>query len=310
MILKSEDFEKDVLIHISNSVDDIRSEEQTNSQNIMKRFDELEESNQAIFNKISENSSLQDKSGEQKKEKGDTQKYTDKLNENKIETQEKLLYNLQTICIGCNKKWMDSVFGIPVFANTDGTTNEEVYITDIAIIRAFFKTDGNSCVMFFITQTTEKTIPFMPTLRNTYYNKMRKEKELGSLLYDEIKNSNQQLFIAYGFFTNGSGRTFYGEGYHSYCGYYNDIYYASLDYGTNAPWNMMGYIEYPDYLEEEISFYDKLDVNNGINRYKKFLSHRKEHYPNTYGVSLLNSDYTFNKLMDYNTFDSIQVAYR
>lgn len=38
-----------------------------------------------------------------------------------IEKQKKLLYNLQTICIGCNKEWMDSVFGMPVFTNIDGT---------------------------------------------------------------------------------------------------------------------------------------------------------------------------------------------
>ncbi|MCH5271762.1 MAG: hypothetical protein J1E83_13660 [Lachnospiraceae bacterium] len=227
-----------------------------------------------------------------------------------IAKQEKLLYDLQTICIGCNKEWMDYAFGMPVFTNIDGITKEEVYITDIALIRAFFGIEDNACKMFFITQTSEEPIPFMPTISNTYYNTFGEEEKLGILSYDEIKYSSIELFTAYGFFTNGSGRVFYGEGYHSYAGYYYDIYFASLDYGENNPWNMMGYIENPDFTEEEIAYYKNLDFENKLNKYKKFLSQRSIHYPNTYGVSSLDSDYTFDKLMDYNTFDSIQTAYR
>lgn len=227
-----------------------------------------------------------------------------------IAKQEELLYDLQTICIGCNKEWMDYAFGMPVFSNIDGITKEEVYITEIALIRAFFDIEDDSCVMFFITQTAETTIPFMPTISNTYYNVTGENKELGTLSYDEIKYSKQDLFIAYGFLTNGSGRTFYGEGYDSFFDYLYPTYYASLDYGVNNPWNMMGYIENPDFLEEEIEYYANLDYENNLNKYKQFLSHRSEHYPNTYGVSSLDSGYTFDKLMDYNTFDSIQTAYR
>lgn len=172
-----------------------------------------------------------------------------------IEKQEKLLYDLQTICIGCNKKWMDSVFGMPVFTNIDEDIKEDVYITDIALIRAFFDTRDNSCVMFFVTQTTEKTIPLMPTLSNTYYNKTGSDKMLGTLSYDDIKYSGDKLFVAYSFFTNGSGRAFYGEGYNASFPYLYPTYYASLDYGENDPWNMMGYIEYPDFLEGEINYY-------------------------------------------------------
>lgn len=224
--------------------------------------------------------------------------------------QEKLLYDLQTICIGCNKEWMDSVFGMPVFTNTDGTTNEEVYITDIALIRAFFDITDNSCVMFFITQTTEKTIPLMPTLSNTYFNTIGENKELGELSYDDIRYSNHELFVAYGFFTNGSGRTFYGEGYDPFYAYLYPTYYASLDYGINSPENMIGDIGNAVSTEEEIAYYKNLKCDDGLNKYRAFLSYRKEYYPNTYGVSSLDSDYTFDKLMDYNTFDSIQTAYR
>lgn len=228
-----------------------------------------------------------------------------------IEKQGKLLYDLQTVCIGCNKEWMDSAFGMPVFTNMDGTTNEQVYITDIAIIRAFFDITDNSCVMFFVTQTADKTIPLMPTISNTFYNTIGDNKELGTLSYDEIKYySSAIFFVAYGFFTNGSGRTFYGEGYDCYSGFYYDIYFASLDYGVNDPWNMMSDIYNEDFSEEEIEYYENLNCDDGLNKYRAFLSHRNEYYPNTYGVSSLDADYTFDKLMDYNTFDSMQTAYR
>ena len=229
---------------------------------------------------------------------------------NFVHEQEKLLYDIQTICIGCNKEWMDSTFGMPVFTNMDGTTNEEVYITDIALIRAFFDMTDNSCVMFFVTQTTEKTIPLMPTLSNTYFNTIGDKKELGTLSYDEIKYSGHELFVAYGYSTNGSGRTFYGEGYDPFFAYLYPTYYASLDYGINSPWNMMGDIYDAEFSEEEIAYYENLNCDDGLNKSKYFLSHRSEYYPNTYGVSSLESDYTFDKLMDYNTFDSIQTAYR
>lgn len=235
---------------------------------------------------------------------------TKKEESNSIQQKEKLMYDLQTICIGCNKEWMDSAFGMPVFTNVDGTTKEEVYITNIALIRAFFDIEDNSCVMFFVTQTTEETIPFMPTLSNTYYNRTGEEKRLGTLSYDEIQYSGYNFFIAYGFFTNGSGRTFYGEGYDPFFGYLYCTYFASLDYGVNNPWNMMDDIYNADFSEEELAYYENLNCDDGLNRYKSFLSHRSDHYPNTYGVSSLNSNYTFEKLMDYNTFDSMQTAYR
>lgn len=222
---------------------------------------------------------------------------------------EKLLYDLQTICIGCNKDWMDTAFGTPVFTNKDDLIIEEVYITDIALIRAFFEVDNNACIMFFVTQTSDEPIPLMPTISNYYYNAIGKEEKLGILTYNEINYININLFVAYGFFTNGTGRTFYGEGYHNYFGSRHDIYFASLDYGENNPWNMMGYIYNDDISNRDLYYYENLD-DNGLNRHHAFLSERDKFYPNTYGVSSLDSDYTFDKLMDYNTFDSIETAYR
>lgn len=150
----------------------------------------------------------------------------------------------------------------------------------------------------------------MPTLSNTYFYETGMDKELGTLSYDDIKYSGHELFLAYGCFINGSGRTFYGEGYAPFFSYLYPTYYASLDYGVNNPWNMMEDIYEAVFSEEEIAYYQNLNCDEGLNQYKSFLSHRYEYYPNTYGVSSLEVDYTFDKLMDYNTFDSIQTAYR
>lgn len=312
---ESEDFSNKMLIQISNAADDANAGLQKISEYLNSNFGKLSVDNQAILEILQmileQNQQAGTKNQSKKKiTENRTQEYANDWEENKIGKHEKLLHDLQTICIGCNKKWMDSVFGIPVFTNTDGITNEEVYITDIALIRAFFKIDSNSCVMFFMTQTTEKTIPFMPTLSNTYFNTIGDKKELGTLSYDEIKYSGHELFVAYGYFTNGSGRTFYGEGYDPFVAYLYPTYYASLDYGINSPWNMMGDIYDAEFSEEEIAYYENLNCDDGLNKSKYFLSHRSEYYPNTYGVSSLDADYTFDKLMDYNTFDSIQTAYR
>lgn len=52
---ESEEYEKEVLIHISNTVDDIKIESCTNYQNLAKEMDKLNTSNRKILDKISEN---------------------------------------------------------------------------------------------------------------------------------------------------------------------------------------------------------------------------------------------------------------
>ncbi len=166
---------------------------------------------------------------------------------------DKLLYDLQSIAIGCNKEWMDSAFGVPVFTNVDKKMKEEVYITNIALIRAFFDLDSNSCKMFFVTQTTEQNIPFMPTINNAYYNTFDQRKKLGNLSYDKIDYGTIIIKEAYGYYTNGSGRTFYGEGYESYSDSDHNIFFASLDYGINTPWIMMDDVFSNNYSKKEKS---------------------------------------------------------
>ncbi len=82
LVRESEEFENDFLIQISNSVDDIRLEEQNNFENIMKRFDKVDESNNALFNKVSDNSNVNKKIKLQERVKSRTQEYADKWNQN------------------------------------------------------------------------------------------------------------------------------------------------------------------------------------------------------------------------------------
>lgn len=234
----------------------------------------------------------------------------DLYNENKTNNSkdEEILKNLQIISIGYNKEWMDYSFGLPVFSNTDELTEEEVYITKFAIIRAFFDIENKNCKAFFITQTTNEPIPLIKPIKQIYINSNGIEKKLGTISYDELLCSGLKLFAANGYFTNGTGRVFYGEGY--YCnrtGFYHNLYYASIDYGVNCPLSIMGSFYSKNKLsKEEITYYKDLNNNKFYNYTHSFLHNRKNYYPNTYGISSLDSEYTYKKLNDYKTFYSIQ----
>lgn len=77
---ESEEFENEVLIHISNTVDDIKVENCTNYRNLVKEMDKLNTSNRKIMDKISENSVIKDK--KKRIIQSRTQEYADKWNAN------------------------------------------------------------------------------------------------------------------------------------------------------------------------------------------------------------------------------------
>ena len=82
LVREGEEFEKDLIIHISNTVDDIQLEIKDDSSNMMKRFDRLEKGNQAILDKVSENSSTLNKDKAQRKIESRTKEYADKWDAN------------------------------------------------------------------------------------------------------------------------------------------------------------------------------------------------------------------------------------
>lgn len=77
---KSETFEKEILVQISNSVNDTNRELQEISDCMVKRFNKLEKNNQAIYDKISENSNTY--KNVQQKIKIRTSEYLNKWNKN------------------------------------------------------------------------------------------------------------------------------------------------------------------------------------------------------------------------------------
>ena len=226
----------------------------------------------------------------------------------------KLLDNLSWLSIGCNKEWMNDAFGNPVFKNSDNLTEEYVYITSIALIRAFFSPNDDSCKMFFVTRTTDEYLPFTPNLTSIFKCNTGKNQMLGTITFDQIKDGELYLFDVIGYFQNGSGRSFYGEGYSPFYIYRNVVYFASVDYGVPSSLNLMGDIYMGPLKEEEKVYYKEflaswikdLDVLTQT----PILHERSKFYPNTYGMSALSGDYTMEKLADYDTFNSADLTYR
>lgn len=80
LVRESEEFVKKLLIHINNTVDDIQLEIKNDSSNMMKKLNRLEEGNQAILDKVNENSSILNKDKAQRKIQSRTKDYADKWN--------------------------------------------------------------------------------------------------------------------------------------------------------------------------------------------------------------------------------------
>lgn len=79
---QSEKFCSNMLVQISNTVDEIRLEERTSLLNIMKKLDRQDERNQEILNKFSQNYIIQNKNMEKRIILSRTREFVDKWNEN------------------------------------------------------------------------------------------------------------------------------------------------------------------------------------------------------------------------------------
>lgn len=217
----------------------------------------------------------------------------------------------ESLYIGCSKEWIDERLGVPTFEYTIDSDspilyNEKetlkddllgcVYNTDIAILRAFFKKDDLSCKAFFVTTKNENAIKIPKPYCNIIHS-----NEIGNFSYYDIMNYPVLLG---GFFTNGTGRLFYGEVYYYYSGgnYYN-FSFATLDYGLKKDIDLI--VRKP----EEFEFDDKINKKNCKIVGWEFIKDRKKGYPNTYGITdrSISSDITWDLLSDYNGFDSNQL---
>lgn len=224
----------------------------------------------------------------------------------------RLLKNLGRISIGCNKEWMDSAFGIPLYTSVDELTREDVYFTDLAVVRAFWGVGDESCKMFFVTKITDKNIPFAPSVEAGLRSRDGEKPMLGTVSYGQIENDTYYIFDALGFYTNGSGRAFYGEAYSAFYSYRQGVYFASVDYGLPSSLDMMGDIYSGPLSNEEMCYYTECLVTWMLDSEEKFdfldsrflLHDRNAFSPNTYGQSMMEPAYTMEKMSDYFTFNS------
>ena len=231
--------------------------------------------------------------------------------------QEKLV-SIQKISIGSSKKWIDDKLGAP-YAETvmdikddgqmslnddENSKTEEILvcaynISDILIVHAYYDISDNSCLAFFVTLLDD--ISGVDFMLPKIYSSLVSDKPLGEFSFSEV---GEYIVSTYGYAGQGVGRTFYGEEhYFAAAGNYNTFYFAVLDYGMlDSPADFSHFLSI---IQSSIGPYDDtLPLPEVLN------SKREEFYPNTYGISTLNSDLTFYLLSDYYWFDTLSLSNR
>lgn len=231
------------------------------------------------------------------------------------EEMKEILASIQKISIGTSKEWIDNKLGSPyastvvkvtnngrVQFDTDGESSEEnellecVYMFDIVSVIAYYDITENSCKAFFVTLM--KDVSGIDIIMPEAYSFITSNKPLGEFAFTDIYGDP---INAYGYASNGSARSFYGEqSYYMGGGNYQEFYFAILDYGML---NSRG--DFYDFMYE--SQFDILPMNNKDNYRPSdlLIQQRSKLYPNTYGISALNYNLTFDLFGSYLGFDSV-----
>ncbi|MCM1214596.1 MAG: TIR domain-containing protein [Lachnospiraceae bacterium] len=226
--------------------------------------------------------------------------------------QEKL-DSIQKLSIGSSKKWFDDKLGSPyaetvigiiddrqMYSNDDESskTGELLVcaynISDIIMVQAYFDISDNSCLAFFVTLLDD--ISGVDIMMPKFYSSLVSDKPLGEYAFSEL---GEYIVSTYGYAGQGIGRTFYGEEYYfGAAGNYNRFFFAVLDYGMlNSRADFSGFLSIIQFNIGPCD--DTLPLPEVLN------SEREKFYPNTYGISTLNSNLTFDLLGDYYWFDTL-----
>ena len=230
------------------------------------------------------------------------------------ETQEQLAF-IQKLAIGCSKSWIEDTLGSPFaektlpikengllrpFDDEDSKTGEIlacVYrISDIVMVQACFDIPDNSCKAFFVTLLAD--VPNTDITMPEAYSSFVSNKPLGEFSFSEIAHN---LESTYGFSGTFNARTFYSEEYYfAGKGNYYDFYFAVLDYGMLN--SLEDFVLFLSIIQSCIGpADDTLPLPDIINQ------QREKFYPNTYGISALDSDLTFDFLCDYDWYDTLML---
>lgn len=220
----------------------------------------------------------------------------------KISARNDLLYNIQHLYIGSNKEWIDSKFGPATFTNEAGEYIESVYVTDIAILHIFYEQPSDSCCAFFVTLLSEN--PSDKIMMTDSYSRFVSGKPLGSYCYYEIQGEPISVL---GNISQGVGRAFYGESYdYASSGNYYWFYFLTLDYGTLDYERDIATIGFTYDLSDS-TIDDEVNLNKLYDGYIQIITNRKLAHPNTYGISALPEEETFELISSYRSFDSLQL---
>lgn len=225
------------------------------------------------------------------------------------DTREKLKA-IQKLSIGISKAWMDDVLGPPFAEKKRAIIDDRLLrpdkdpkdktgeilvcaynISDIIMVQAYFNISDNSCQAFFVTLLDD--ISEVNIALPEIYSPFVSNKSLGEFAFSEIQDS---LMRTYGYAGQGVARAFYGEEYYfGASGNYYEFFFAVLDYGmlNSVPdfvW-FLSVIQF--YINDELPLLDAINVQ------------REKFFPNTYGISVLSSNLTFDLLSEYSWFDSL-----
>lgn len=169
-------------------------------------------------------------------------------------------------------------------------------ISDIVMVQACFDILDNSCQAFFVTLLAD--VPNVDITMPQAYSSFVSNKPLGEFSFSEIARN---LESTYGFSGTFNARTFYGEEYYfTGRGNYYDFYFAVLDYGMLD--SLEDFVLFLSIIQSCIGpVDDTLPLPDIINQ------QREKFYPNTYGISALDSDLTFDFLCDYDWYDTLML---
>lgn len=224
-----------------------------------------------------------------------------------------ILSSIQQLSIGCSKDWVDNELGTPfseervavgeerrLFPGEDesskiGEILECVYIYDIVSVQVYFDVPNNSCKAFFITLLEDAFIDIaMPEV----YSSLVSNRPIGEFTYSEI---NGEPNYVYGYAGQGISRAFYGEKYYfAASGNYQNFYFANLDYGMLN--SLASFIHFLSVVQFDINPCNDIF---GLPSSDLLIRERETFYPNTYGISSLNEQLTFDLLSSYAGFDSL-----
>lgn len=224
-------------------------------------------------------------------------------NEVKLQN-EHLVYALENMYTSSSKDWIEDQFGSATFQYQDEKYLQRVYVTDLAIVNTFFEKDSDVCIAYFITLRDSDDAGKISV--SPAYSHLFGGKKLGSFTYNELSSYTATTVPpeeVSGFFTNGSGRIFYGEYYwlsnHSHR---KAVFQGYLDYGCffitpTQDMDNKSHLTDP----EDLELYSTIDENTWVNL------NRKNTYPNTYGIITQNASEIFELIQSYDNFDSTQL---